>query len=408
MNFLNNFPSEKELLDWTSTQNLPHFHKVNCHVHTPYSFSAFESIDQVFRMAKDEDVVVVGINDFFVADGYDEFYRKALSLKIFPEFNIEFIGLLKEEQKKEIRVNDPNNPGRTYFCGKGLDYPFHISAENKKLLSKVIECSQQQIKEMIEKINAILLKINSPFLLDYEKIKKEFAKELVRERHIAKAIRVYINRFFTEYKDIQNFYSKLFNGKSLKSDLQNFASIEEEIRTNLLKAGGLAFVPETEEAFLPIEKIIEIICDAGGVPCYPVLLDDKNGNFTEFEKDIRRLIERLKELKISCVELIPGRNSLEKLQFFVEEMVCNDFIVLAGSEHNTPVLMPMSLSARDGELNEYLLTEFYEGACIIAAHQYLRSRGGRGIIIKSGEIDINNKDYFIELGHSIINYFKSN
>lgn len=408
MNFLNNFPSEKELLEWTSKQILPHFHKINCHVHTPYSFSAFESIDQIFRMAKDEDIVVVGINDFFVADGYDEFYRKALSLKIFPEFNIEFIGLLKEEQKKEIRVNDPNNPGRTYFCGKGLDYPFHISTENKKLLSKVIECSQRQIREMIEKINAILLKINSPFLLDYEKIKKQFAKELVRERHIAKAIRVYINEFINDNKDKNDFYNKLFNGKSLKSDLQNFASVEEEIRTNLLKAGGLAFVPETEEAFLPIEKIIEIIYDAGGVPCYPVLLDDKNGNLTEFEKDIRRLIERLKELKISCVELIPGRNSLEKLQFFVEEMVCNDFIILAGSEHNTPVLMPMSLSARDGELSEFLLSEFYEGACIIAAHQYLKSRGGRGILLKSGEIDINNKNYFIELGHSIINYFKSN
>jgi len=408
MNFLKNFPSEKELILWSSNLDLPYFHKVNCHVHTPYSFSAFESIDQIFRMANDEDVVVVGINDFFVTDGYDEFYKKALSLKVFPEFNIEFIGLLKEEQKKGIRVNDPNNPGRTYFCGKGLDYPFHLSEENKRLLNNVIISSQLQLKSMIDKLNDILQKINSPFLLDFEEIKEQFAKELVRERHIAKAIRFYTNEYFSNDDEKRDFYNKLFNEKSLKANLSNFTEVEEEIRANLLKAGGIAFVPETEEAFLPIEIIIDIIIDAGGIPCYPVLLDDKNGNFTEFEKDITKLINRLKDLKVSCIEVIPNRNSIEKLNFFVEEMSCNDFVVLAGSEHNTPAMIPLSLKARNGDLNEFLLNEFYEGACIIAAHQYLKANNKIGVIMNNGQFDIENKEYYIELGNAIINYYKNN
>jgi len=29
---------------------------------------------------------------------------------IFPLFNIEFISLLKKEQKEGVRINDPNNP----------------------------------------------------------------------------------------------------------------------------------------------------------------------------------------------------------------------------------------------------------------------------------------------------------
>ena len=81
-------------------------------------------METIFRMATDENIAVLGINDFFVTDGYEAFHNGSLKNKIFPLFNIEFIGLLKEEQKKGIRINDPNNPGRIYFCGKGLDYPF--------------------------------------------------------------------------------------------------------------------------------------------------------------------------------------------------------------------------------------------------------------------------------------------
>ena len=45
---------------------------VNAHLHTPYSFSAFESIDQALDMAAAEGVKVVGINDFYSTDGYKE------------------------------------------------------------------------------------------------------------------------------------------------------------------------------------------------------------------------------------------------------------------------------------------------------------------------------------------------
>ena len=73
--------------------------------------------------------------------------------RYFPLFNIEFIGLLKDEQKKGIRINDPNNPGRIYFSGKGLDYPFQSGWLQKRQLKSVIKESQIQIKAMIAKLN---------------------------------------------------------------------------------------------------------------------------------------------------------------------------------------------------------------------------------------------------------------
>src|SRR5664279_34572 len=126
-NFLSEYPSLDELIKEIKGLSLPEFRKANGHIHTPYSFSAFTALETVFKMAVEEKIAVLGINDFYVTDGYDAFHKGCVKNRIFPLFNIEFIGLLKEEQKKGIRVNDPNNPGRIYFSGKGLDYPFKVS-----------------------------------------------------------------------------------------------------------------------------------------------------------------------------------------------------------------------------------------------------------------------------------------
>ncbi len=54
---------------------------------------------------------------------------------------------------------------------------------------------------------------------------------------------------------------------------------------------------EDEKSFLELKKIIKIIIKAGGIPCYPVLLDDPSGKFTEFEGDYEKLFQSLKGLE---------------------------------------------------------------------------------------------------------------
>src|SRR5512133_3739381 len=98
-NFLSGFPTFDKLDKEMSGLSLPEYREANGHIHTPYSFSAFRALDTAFKMAVNEKIAVLGINDFYVTDGYEAFYDGCLSYKIFPMFNIEFIGLLKEEQK---------------------------------------------------------------------------------------------------------------------------------------------------------------------------------------------------------------------------------------------------------------------------------------------------------------------
>ena len=176
-------------------------------------------MDTVFKMASDEKIAVLGINDFYVTDGYDAFHKGCLENKIFPLFNIEFIGLLKEEQKKGIRINDPNNPGRIYFSGKGLDYPFETGwMQRRQLKSSDKGKSGSDEGDDREAESADYRRDNPHILLSYNSIKEEFAQELVRERHIAKALRVLAARRFCEPEQQLEFLEKLYGAKNQKPD----------------------------------------------------------------------------------------------------------------------------------------------------------------------------------------------
>ena len=71
-------------------------------------------------------------------------------------FNIEIVGLLMEEQYKKFRINDPNNPGRTYISGKGLDFPFELDPAMECMLHNIRYENQIHTKEIIENANRII------------------------------------------------------------------------------------------------------------------------------------------------------------------------------------------------------------------------------------------------------------
>jgi len=407
--FLEDYPSPDELREKMINNNIPEFREANGHIHTPYSFSAFSDMDTIFSMARTEQIAALGINDFFVTDGFEAFYHGSLKNRIFPLFNIEFIGLLKKEQQNRIRINDPNNPGRIYFSGKGLDYPFNPGFLNKMKLKAVIRESQYQIKSMIANLNKLIESINPSLKLSYDIIKKRYAQNLVRERHLAKAVRFVAEENYPSPEEQLRFIESVYGGKKSNTEIGNSAILENEIRSNLLKSGGTAFVEEDENSFLELEKIIKIILKAGGIPCYPVLLDDPSGNLTEFENDKTKLHKALSELKIGCIELIPGRNDLNNLREFIDFFHEKNYLILFGTEHNTPEMVPLTVTARGSDtLDNELKLIAWEGVCVIAAHQYLRARGMQGYILSDGTPSFDQKKELSFLGKLVIEFFLSN
>ena len=342
---------------------------VNAHLHTPYSFSAFSDVKQALDMAASEGVKVVGINDFYSMDGYREWKTGCAERALFPLFGIEFISLNAEDQAAGLRVNDPNNPGRTYISGKGLAYPVILSGEEARQLADVKAESNAQVERMCAKLNEHLKAVGEEFTLDFAQIAEELTHGSIRERHLAKALRLAIDGHSKCDNCKMNHYAKIF-GQPAKSDVSNVAAIENEIRSRLLKAGGAAFVPEDPKAFLPMTTVQRIIEAAGGIPTYPFLADDAKGNFTDFEGDLQKAADTLKKRGFRSVEFITTRNTTAVLEQYAGYLEDEGFIVSFGSEHNTPAMEPVKLRTRDAaDLSDKLKAINYRGACAIAAHQ---------------------------------------
>ena len=284
---------------------------VNAHLHTPYSFSAFASIDEALDKAAAEGVKVVGINDFYSMDGYGAWKAGCAARGLYPLLGIEFISLNAEDQAADRA------------------------------------CSNEQCREMCAKLNEWLKAEGKDVVLDFEEIKDRLTCGLVRERHLAKALRL-----------------------ALCPDTPEPAKVENELRSKLLKAGGAAFVPESPEAFLPMQTVQCIIEAAGGIPTYPFLGDDAKGHFTDFEEDLQKVADTLKKRGFRSVEFITTRNTTAVLERYAGYLEDEGFIVTFGSEHNTPAMEPVRLRTRDAsELTDKLKAINYRGACAVAAHQ---------------------------------------
>ncbi|MCK9639169.1 MAG: hypothetical protein M0R39_04605 [Prolixibacteraceae bacterium] len=405
MDFWTRLPGRDEMLNWYKKNSADTIPSVNAHLHTPYSFSAFRDIPQALDMAVNEDVKVMGINDFYSTDGYAEWATEAAARGIFPLFNIEYISLNKGDQLAGLKVNDPGNPGRTYLSGKGLSFPPKMDEPFASALATVRNESNQHVAGMCGKLNDLLTTIGAGFLLDFEQIRSTMTKGMVRERHLAKALREAVEKQYTTGDAKIAFYQKLFGGKPLVASPDAPASIENELRNNLLKAGGPAFIPEPAAAFLESEMVCKMILNQGGIPTYPFLADDNNGNFTPFEGSKEQAAGILKERNIWSVEFITTRNSLEVLEEYVQFFHREGFVVTLGSEHNTPAMEPIKLFARKKtELSPVLKEINYQGACLVAAHQYLCATEGQGYLDQNGKPFLDKRDQLVSLGMALITY----
>lgn len=377
---------------------------VNAHLHTPYSFSAFSDLTQALDMAVNDGVSVVGINDFYTTAGYEAWANACKERHLHPLFNIEFISLNEADQQAGLRVNDPGNPGRTYLSGKGLMHPLRLTEPYASQLNAVREAANNQVALMCAKLNEVLDARQAGFQLDFDWIREHLTKGSIRERHLAKALRIKLYETLgTDEAAIRGCFERLFGGKPLTSALTDEAGVENEIRGNLLKAGGAAFVPEEATAFLPMEQVCRIILAAGGIPTYPFLADDAKGGYTDFEGDLEKVARVLTERDFASVEFISTRNDLRLLETYAIYLHEQGFVVTLGSEHNTPAMEPILLTARGGEpLSDTLKRINYEGACVIAAHQHVVAQGLSGYVTPDGRCDRSRRDEYVQLGDQLI------
>ena len=378
--------------------------RVNNHIHTPWSFSSFSSIDDIIEAAKKENISVLGINDFNTLDGFNEWAEKCYNAGIFPLFNIEMIGLNHNDLEAGRRVNDPNNPGRTYISGKALAYPRILSKDKAARLKHIRDRSNEHVRLMTMKVNELLGELDGNLRIDFDEMLADYTRGMARERHLAGMIRKKTEEKYPDGKKASGIFYRLLGDDFSKIRQGDTAGLDNLIRSKLLKAGGTAFVEEDPEIFIEPAQIRDLILDAGGIPTYPFLADFNNGMYTDFESDREEAASSLTEKGFYSVEFIPARNDYKRFRDYVMFLYDRGFIITFGTEHNSPGIKPLEVRA-GGEraLDEDLLGINYEGACIMAAHQYLSATEGSGYLDGNGLPRLSEKRKFIESGNKIIN-----
>ena len=389
----------------------------NSHVHFPPNFSAFETVEQAMDLAAEQNIKVLGTGNYYNYAVYEQFSLKAQQRGIFPLFGTEVISLERDIMEKGLRFNDPGNPGKLYICGKAITGFVDMQPKARELLSIMCANDSARIAEMIKKMASVFKAGGLDTGLTQELVIRRIAERhqcdpktiVLQERHVAQVFQQVICELLE--KDPNPGMLRTIFGADSVSALDDAVGLQNEIRTYLMKSGKPCFVSED---FFDFKQSCELINTLGGIVCYPVLADGADPR-CEYEADPDQLLASLKESNIYMAEFIPLRNKTSVLNDYVTTLRKGGIAVVAGTEHNTLDLVPLDPACKGGEpLSKEIREIFWEGTCVIAAHQFLTAHGRRGFTDHTGNA---NKDYadneqriaeFAALGSAVLaRYFKT-
>ena len=360
---------------------------LNTHVHLPPNFSAFATVEDAIRSAAAEGIAVLGASNFHDQRIYARFREVASAAGIVPLYGIEAIAVDAGLAANGIRVNDPGNPGRIYVCGKGID-PFAASSTTARdLIARARAADVERMRAMVPLLRALFGAAGLDTPLTDESIAEDVADRadvprdwvVLQERHVAQAFQEVL--FLTTAPERRAALLAAAFGGPAPVDVDDPVAVQAEIRSRLMKAGRPAFVPESPVSFADAYRLI---LELGGIPCYPTLADGAVP-VCPWEDPPAELAARILERGFHAAELIPTRNRSEVVDAYVAAFRSAGIIVTAGTEHNTAARIPLEPRCADGSLPSQTARDaFWDGTCVIAAHQHLRSQGRPGFVDANG------------------------
>jgi hypothetical protein len=361
--------------------------RVNAHIHLPPNFSAFDSVAQAVALAAEQEIGVLGVSNYYDYEVYGQFVELARGRGIFPLFGLEIISMQAELRDAGVKVNDPGNPGKTYLCGKGITRFDAMSPEATRLLDVIRRNDSARMAAMVERMRETLRERGLETDIDEAAVVEMIVRRhgspretvYLQERHVSQA---YQEALFASVPGAERAgrLEALLGAKPQAAGGDDFVGVQNELRSHLMKAGKPAFV---DEAFLTFEEAQRLVLELGGIPSYPVLADGASP-VCQFEADLDDLICQLQARNIHAVEWIPVRNKASVLAEFVPKMRAAGLAVTAGTEHNTLDLIPLDPTAKDCEMPAEVRAIYWEGACVVAAHQFLTLHGECGYVDGAG------------------------
>jgi hypothetical protein len=360
---------------------------INSHIHLPPNFSAFDTVQQAVRLAHEQGLRALGVSNYYHFSVYRQFAAEAEAVGIVPLYGLEIIALLHDLQSEGIKLNDPGNPGKMYICGKGIVHFNPMRETAAALLQTVRDNDTARMDAVCSRMAQLFADAGLETGLDTETVRRLVVSRhgspldtvTLQERHIAQAFQQRLFELLPAERRAP--YLTQLYGTQPKADPEDPVGVQNELRSNLMKAGRPAYVDET---FVDFSHACRLILALGGIPCYPVLADGASP-VCSFEEDPKMLVDALLSRGIHFAEVIPIRNRGEVLARYVHALRDAGIPVTAGTEHNTLEMLPLQPLCLHGEpIDEPLRRIFWEGMCVALGHQSEVTAGRDGYVLADG------------------------
>jgi hypothetical protein len=354
----------------------------NCHIHTSESFSVFRSPTEAVWQAAREGLAVLGINDHYTIAGHEEFRRACEVAGIAATFSLEAVAMDRDAEAQGVLLNDPDNPGRVYLCGKGVTRTPDESSPEMQSLARVRAALERRNREITAKVAALFEERMHAAGPTWDSVHGLTPRGNATERHVAWATLASLREWAARQGvPLSEAITKCCG--AVPPAGADDAALQIFLRAKLLKAGAPCFVCEYEEAFVSVADLRKIFLAFGAIPTYPVL-----GNpITSGERDVEALLDRLEAAGFYAVEVIPHRNTRERLAEIVSAARRRWWPVFNGTEHNTPEAKPiLDPFALDPEFEPW----FRQSTALLLGHQRLVAQGQEGYVDLEGRPTIRD------------------
>ena len=269
----------------------------NMHCHTFFSYNAYgHSPTSLAWLARRRGFKAIGIVDFDVLDGVDEFQGACDSVGIRGSTGLETRVYVPEFATREI--NSPGEPGIDYHMGIGFTSG-RVPEGAAPLLRGMRERAARRNRELVARVNAYL----DPVKVDYDSdVLPLTPSGNATERHLLAA---YVRAAERTTGNPAEFWARKLNLPldQIVALIRDAPAFENTIRLKLMKRGGVGYVQPSPESFPSVEEVHEFVIQSGGMPCMTWLDGTSPG-----EQAIGELAELLIGKGVVALNIIPDRN----------------------------------------------------------------------------------------------------
>lgn len=376
---------------------------VNLHCHTFFSFNAFGySPSGLAWLARQRGFRALGIVDFDVLDGVDEFLGACDRLRVRGSAGMETRVFIPEFASREI--NSPGEPGVFYYMGLGFTSG-QVPAAAAPILAGMRRRAEERNRNMLARINAFL----SPVTVDYERdVLPLTPAGNATERHMLAA---YLRAAARRFPDPVPFWAEKLQlaPEQVAAQIGDGVKFANTLRAKLMKRGGIGYAQPGPETFPSVDEVNRLILACGALPCATWLDGTSAG-----EQAMEELLSLLIGKGAVALNLIPDRNwnisdpqmrrlKVQKLHAVVALAGKLDLPLNVGTEMNAPGQKPVD----DFEAPELAPVgqAFLDGADFIYGHTILQRALGLGYQSDWAKKHLPSRrernDFYIKMGRRV-------